>query len=276
MQRSGWTTKEEIKFLGPLVPKFVASQLSRDVGSFLSETLVVFFEAFPHRASQFDHQTWISVRLQYIVFACSYSHVKQKLRTWFGNKNRETTKGKDVRGKLDLSGRANHRPIHLQPSQAYSSLYYSKGSPLYIEIRSLYQLYQSGDPTTLSRYQHLFAIKPSAPTEGGSPAAEGNPTAVDETSSTTEESAAAHDTSPVLPPFVHFQQTLLREKIKTMSSDEAADIARHIEEHHDTAIEVWEKPWLATSGSAKFPMGLAVPNKPEPTTEELEMVYYQK
>lgn len=277
-RKNGWTTDEETKYLRVLVPKFLAPQLSRDVGLFLSETVVAFFNTFPARASELTREIWISVRSQCLLSTWSYSLVKQKLHTWFGNQNRETVKGNGDRHKLDLSGRANRRPIPLQTSQAYSSLYYSKGSLLYIEIHSLYQLYQSGDTATLSRYRHLFMAKPSTPTEDGSPAVEWTLPAGDETSPATEKSTNAHviSTSFVIPPFVHFQQTLLREKVKTMSSDEAADVTRHIEECHVTAIEVWEKPWLATSVSAMLPVGSTVPNKPELTTDELEAVYYQK
>ena len=47
-----------------------------------------------------------------------------------------------------------------------------------------------------------------------------------------------------IPPFVHFQQTLIREKLKTMSTEEAAAVERHIEDTYAYAMKVWEQPWL--------------------------------
>ena len=278
-RRGGWLTDEEFAFLNERYPRFTSSQVTNTVGQFLSETSVAFFKSFPSRESELNHQGLILVCFQHHVFASVCSHTKQKLRTWFGNQNRDgTTKRGGARHKLDLSGRANRRPNPLQPSQAYSSLYYLKGSPVFIEITELYRLYRSGDTATLSRYQHLFATKSATPGEEVSSTAEDtSPTA--EEASTTEESSSnnSEPTSPGLPPFVHFQQTLFREKVKTMSTHEAAAVATYIEEQHIAAVEAWERPWMTMPRSSKLPKGLkAAPSKSPLTHEELEMEFYQK
>ena len=86
----------------------------------------------------------------------SHSLASQKLRYWFGNHTRDCVRGTDSRGVLDLSGKAHRRPLPLQPAQAYSILYYAEGTPLYREIRTLYDKYKEGDKETVDALAHLF------------------------------------------------------------------------------------------------------------------------
>ena len=66
-----------------------------------------------------------------------------------------------------------------------------------------------------------------------------------------------------VPPFVNFQQTILREKLKVISDEEAAAVERHIEDAYANAMRIWEQPWL----------GLMKPGKSE---DKLENEYYEK
>ena len=63
--------------------------------------------------------------------------------------------------------------------------------------------------------------------------------------------------------FVHFQQTLLREKLKTISEEEAAAVDSHIETTYAAALKVWECPWYD-------------PSRTDKTEEELKMEHYEK
>ena len=158
-------------------------------------------------------------------------------------------------------------------------LFYSKGSSLFKEINQVYALYKSKDPQTLARYQHLFnnvvvadgsstpSLLARVPDEAGTP----EPTGPD----SGETSRATSD----IPPFVHFQQTLVRDKVKTMSDAESAAVEQLIEEHYAAAINAWEHPWLkipkATKGSKK-PKKSKTSKDIHKTDEELEAEYYQK
>jgi len=64
------------------------------------------------------------------------------------------------------------------------------------------------------------------------------------------------DGARYIPPFVHFQQTLIREKLKTMSDEEAVAVESHIEDSYANAIKLWEYPWLALAKSDKPGDGL--------------------
>ena len=56
---------------------------------------------------------------------------------------------------------------------------------------------------------------------------------------------------------------MIREKLKTISDEEAAAVERHIEETYSNAMKVWERPWL----------GFVKPGKSE---DKLESEYYEK
>ena len=56
---------------------------------------------------------------------------------------------------------------------------------------------------------------------------------------------------------------MIREKLKTMSDEEAAAVERHIEDAYANATRVWEQPWL----------GVVKPGKHE---DKLESDYYEK
>ena len=206
---------------------------------------------------------------------------------------------------LTSPGKANRRPLALQPSQAYSALYYKEGSPLWQEIKDLYTLYKSGDATTISRLGPLFDPAEPDPPQIVSPVggetvpppnvksispnvksvpppdadavsladaaaivpSAGSP-AQDATTRRRRKKGQAATSNAVKKlvknvPFIHFQQTIIREKLKTMSDEEAVAVENHIESLYTTAVKAWERPWLASSSSGK----------PE---NELEADYYQK
>jgi len=58
---------------------------------------------------------------------------------------------------------------------------------------------------------------------------------------------ASTDDAHYVPPFVHFQQTIIREKLKTMSDEEAEAVDRHIEDAYANSMKLWENPWLAST-----------------------------
>ena len=209
------------------------------------------------------------------------THVSQKLRDWFGNHTRNTVKGTDARHSLDLSGRSNRRPLRLQKAQVYSTLYYKEGSPLFLEIKDSYRLYTSGDPTTLFHYRHLFESglnpqKPSTPMEQA-PSTTGEALPATEESTGTDGESVQPSPTPKAVPFVHFQQTLIREKLLMMTSIEAATVNEYIEEQYTAAIKAWERPWMKTPKTSRLPEELVViANKSGMSEEDLEMQYYQQ
>lgn len=189
-------------------------------------------------------------------------------------------------------------------------LYYKKGSALFKEIKQLYKLYVSGDSHTLTHYEHLFndtanspdppatseASTPSSPepepaSDGGhsvvtNPSADVSsgtqgPGSVDGNSKEDDGSGEDDDSSdtptvtPKAPPFIHFQQTIIREKFKVISSEELAAVEQYIEETHAAALKAWERPWLTTPKSSKLPKELKT-RSPHKSEEELEAEYYQK
>ena len=194
-------------------------------------------------------------------------HLSQKLRTWFGNHTRDAVKGNDARHVLDLSGRANRRPLALQPVQAYSLLFYTKGSALQQEIKTSYGLYTSGDEDTVARLKHLFDTP--SPDDLPAPAGPEPPNPVpNPAKAKPRRKKAKPKTSPVSVtaakpiPFVRFQQAVIRDRLKTMSEEEAAAVERRIGESYAAALAEWEKPWLS-----------ATSDTPD---DELKREYYQK
>ena len=168
-----------------------------------------------------------------------------------------------------------------------------KGSTLFKEIKNLYKLYKSGNPTTLSQYKHLFKVN-TDPSEASTPTEESTDTdgrstnassesanADDESTNTSESpgtnSKSTHAPPPLsVPPFVHFQQMLIHKKVKMISSEEVVAVEKYIKELHAAAMKVWEQPWMTTSRSSKLPKELKASRIPGKTEEELEMEYYQK
>jgi hypothetical protein len=45
-------------------------------------------------------------------------------------------------------------------------------------------------------------------------------------------------------PFVHFQQTIIRDRIANMSDEEMSAVEEFIENSYSTALEGWKRPWL--------------------------------
>ena len=124
-----------------------------------------------------------------------YLPIFQKLRTWFGNHTRDCVRGTDSRHVLDLSGKANRRPLPLQPAQAYSILYYAEGTPLYQEIHTLYEKYLEGDAATVAKLSPIFS-KSSTSKTSASPTPEDGITTVQANTTATTTSSSDTTASP--------------------------------------------------------------------------------
>ena len=321
MRSNAWTTVEECKFLDDLIPQFLSQQEIRVVGPWLTEIATTFFANFPSRSTQFDRDRMTKVCF-ILFFTNPLTHSIQKIRTWFGNHTRDCVKGTDARNVIDLSGKAHRRPLPLQSSQAYSALYYREGTPVYCEIKNLYELYKAGDAATLLSLRGLFEqLAGDDPNTGDNLNTSGNLNTGDnlntattrpnpeatpdkiqappktarrqrkkDTTTTQPETATPQPDEPppppeqptkkkphkskkkkatnlngghTIPPFVHFQQTIIREKLKTISDEEAAAIERHIEDTYATAMKIWERPWLSLMKSGG-------------SEDELESEYYTR
>ena len=214
----------------------------------------------------------------------------QKIRVWYGNHTRDCVRGTDNRSVLDLSGKAHRRPLRLQRAQAYSILYYVKGTPLFQEINTLYDNYKAGDAATVAELRPLLdktldSESPPPPT----PADPENSTATSQTDATEPQATTVTPPSkgasvpkkskrrkqtkarPTpsathhVPKFVVFQQALFQERIKGMSEVEAAAVDELIEETYATALKIWESPWLSMKkGQEEVP------------ENELENLFYQR
>ena len=159
MHSNTWTTAEEFKYLDSLVPKFLAGQENCTVGPWLTRTATEFLKRFPACAVQYNCEqiTMVLIFSHSTHISHSYrSLTLQKIRTWYGNHTRDCVRGTDSRHVLDLSGKANRRPLPLQPAQAYPILYHAKGTPLYQEIHDLHNKYKAGDETTVAKLTPLF------------------------------------------------------------------------------------------------------------------------
>lgn len=135
------------------------------------------------------------------------------------------------------------------------------------EIKELHALYTSNDEETVSRLKPLF--ESPQPDESPSPADSETPAPVKKKKKKTGKKKANSDTSPSPTtvdkpiPYVRFQQVIIRDKLKTMSDEEAAAVEEHIEESYAAAVAEWEKPWLFSGTSGTVEGGL-------------EAEYYQK
>ena len=284
MRRNAWTTVEEYEFLTGYIPRFVKQQEVRVVAPLLVEVATKFLTKFPSRSAMFDQDSLVVVsQIPLLVPHPSLIPTFQKIRTWFGNHTRDSVKGDDARRVLDLSGKANRRPLPLQPAQAYSALYYKDGSTVSKEIKDLYALYKSGDPATLTYLSPLFdpansetaspadsktAFPASSETALPASSETTSPTNTETTSPANAKTSTSKNTtrrrlqkaklstksakraSKVIP-FIHFQQTMIHEKLKTMSDEEVVAVESYIEDSYSVAIQTWKHPWLGSAASGK-------------------------
>ena len=286
MRSNAWTTVDECKYLEGLIPSFLSVQQNRNVGSWLASTSVEFLKKFPARAQKFNRESLKKVQVTFPihVFLLFYSLTLQKLRTWYGNHTRDCVRGTDSRHVLDLSGKAHRRPLPLQLSQAYSILYYAEGTPLYQEIRTLYDKYKEGDEETIAKLKPLFGKSststPETPESGATTTQTDAATMQANTASTPTDAIPPPPTkskrrkqskkkkeSPSaghVPKFVVFQQAIIREKVREMSAIEATAVDELIEERYAVAMDIWESPWLAP-----------VKGREQASETELEHEYYQ-
>lgn len=109
---------------------------------------------------------------------------------------------------INLDGKKRRKPVRLTSYQAYSAVFFTKGSPLQIEVAEAYRLYVEKDPPTLIKYGHFL---PGA-------------------SSTTV-------------PFLTFQQAIMRDKLLTASDDELAEVEEYIKSRLDHDNQVYQEPW---------------------------------
>ena len=142
-------------------------------------------------------------------------------------------------------------------------LYYKEGSSLQQEIKGLYDLFKSGDVATVTCLVPLFvkSLETTSPVDSETtplvdskstlPANTETPALETSTLRQKKRKAKTPHKPFKTPPFVHFQQTIIREKLKTMSDEEAEAVEDHVERSYAVAMTAWECPWLSPSDSAK-------------------------
>ena len=91
-----------------------------------------------------------------------------------------------------------------------------------------------------------------------------------------DDSSNAPPANFTAPPFVHFQQTIIREKFKAISKEELATVERYIEESHAAALKAQERPWLTTPKSSTLAKELKTTSNSYKSEEQLEAEYYQE
>ena len=143
------------------------------------------------------------------------------------------------------------------------------------EIKGLYDLFKSGDAATVTRLVPLFVkssettspvdseTAPPVDSESTLPANTETPALETSTRRQKKRKTKTPQKPFKTPPFVHFQQTIIREKLKTMSDEEAEAVEDHVERSYAAAMTAWERPWLSPSDSAK-------------AESELKAEYHQK
>lgn len=147
----------------------------------------------------------------------------QRLRGWYGYHPDRIEKGKggeslEPSAALSLSiSRKQKKPAALAAWQAYSQLYFKKGTPFHTELHADYDRFKAGEATTRSKYSYLF---PEA----------------------TEDSLSTINWLP-------FYQAVMTHRAKNVTEEERAAIAGFIEVRHQKELDIHERPWRAIPGS---------------------------
>ena len=115
---------------------------------------------------------------------------------------------------IDLNGKKSRKPVPLTPYQAYSALFFTKGSPLHVEVTNAYLLWTQNDPTTRAKYNHILPVRAEAQ-------------------------------KPMS--FLTFQQAVMRAKVLDASEDELAQVEQHICARLELDNEAYGKPWFGMS-----------------------------
>jgi len=108
------------------------------------------------------------------------------------------------------------KPSPLAPWQAFSQLYFKKGSPLYKEVHADYEDFKAGTSVARSKYVCLFP--------------------------NLEEGSLS--TINWLP----FYQVVMTDHVKNASEVERAAVAEYIENRHQKDLNLHERPWDAYPG----------------------------
>lgn len=108
------------------------------------------------------------------------------------------------------------KPSALVPWQAYSQLYFTKGSALHREVHADYADFKAGKSVTRSKYEHLF------------------PNLEEDSLSTIN--------------WLPFYQAVMTERVKNASEVELTAVAEYIENRHQKELNIHERPWDAYGG----------------------------
>lgn len=111
---------------------------------------------------------------------------------------------------LNLNGKKSRKPVRLTRYQAYSALFFTKGSSLHDEVTEAYQLYTEEDPATLAKYASFLP-----------------------------------QDSPTPMVFVSFQQAIMRDKVLAASKEELAEVDEYIESRFEHESQLHRDPWYA-------------------------------
>jgi len=103
------------------------------------------------------------------------------------------------------------KPVAIAPWQAYSHLYFKKGTALYTEVHTNYDDFKAGVEAVRSKYSHLFSD-------------------LDE---------AALSAVNWLP----FYQAVMTERVKNANAEELATVNEYINDRHQKEVNIYERPW---------------------------------
>lgn len=130
----------------------------------------------------------------------------QKIRRWFYNHGKAKS-SKPV--PVGLLAKPPQKVVRLSQTHAYTRLFCKRGSALYEELFSAWELYASANEDAVKKYGYLF-----------------------------------NKHNPNIP-FVVFQQAILRERIDVASAEELATIQEFIETRFTEETERHDHPWKA-------------------------------
>jgi len=220
-----WTTHKELAWLTDRIPKYRRVQASRheQIQMWLRTLAPLFLAAFPEHAMK-DMNQLVKVSIQYLRL-CVFSPRTpfQRLRSWYSyhpDQLENAERGEslvEIPATLPLSlTHKQKKPATVAPWQAYSQLYFKKGTPLHKEIHLDYEDLKAGDSDTISKYAHLI------PNLGEDPLRTTN--------------------------WLPFYQAVMTDHIKNASEAERAAIEEHIKTRHQKELDLHERPWNAYPG----------------------------
>jgi hypothetical protein len=203
-----WTTEIQLAWLKGKLPEWHQAHSEKRVRGFLDNTIIRFYEKFSVPASeQVVHDTVSCLSNLPVPTTLTWT---QWIRKWFYNHGKlSNPQPVPTAPSIDFV-KTQRKVVPLTLSQAYSLFYCTRDSALYVELIQDWKLYASGDTTAFEKYQHLFATKPNRKL-----------------------------------PFVTFQQTVLRDRVTTLSEEQRAALQEFIDSRFQRETDHREHPWRA-------------------------------